>query len=112
MDGGAWWATVHGVAKSWTRQRLRSHTVILYSPGPASFPTSAWELQSCWNLNSYVQAALPAQTSLVSLGLVHSRPRDTSVDKADTIPALKEPTLCSSPRCVPPTCQAGYQAEK
>ena len=19
MDGGAWWATVHGVAKSWTR---------------------------------------------------------------------------------------------
>ena len=20
MDGGAWWATVHGVAKSWTRQ--------------------------------------------------------------------------------------------
>ena len=21
MDGGAWWATVHGVAKSWTRLR-------------------------------------------------------------------------------------------
>ena len=21
MDGGAWWAAVHGVAKSWTRQR-------------------------------------------------------------------------------------------
>ena len=20
MDGGAWWAAVHGVAKSWTRQ--------------------------------------------------------------------------------------------
>ena len=20
-DGGAWWATVHGVAKSWTRQK-------------------------------------------------------------------------------------------
>ena len=19
MDGGAWWATIHGVAKSWTR---------------------------------------------------------------------------------------------
>ena len=24
MDRGAWWATVHGVAKSWTR--LRTHT--------------------------------------------------------------------------------------
>ena len=21
MDGGAWWAAVHGVAKSWTQQR-------------------------------------------------------------------------------------------
>ena len=21
MDGGAWWATVHGVAKTWTRLR-------------------------------------------------------------------------------------------
>ena len=23
MDGGAWWATVHGVSKSWTRLRTR-----------------------------------------------------------------------------------------
>lgn len=27
------------------------------------------------------------------------------MNKADTIPALREPMLCSSPRCVPPTCQ-------
>ena len=27
MDRGAWWATVHGVAKSWTRlNRLSMHT--------------------------------------------------------------------------------------
>ena len=27
MDGGAWWATVHGVAKSWTRlSDFPSHT--------------------------------------------------------------------------------------
>ena len=25
MDRGAWWATVHGVAKSQTRQHLRVH---------------------------------------------------------------------------------------
>ena len=27
MDGGAWWATVHGVAKSWTR--LSNFTILL-----------------------------------------------------------------------------------
>ena len=36
---------------------------------------------------------LPAQTFLVLLGLIHSRPRDISVNKADTIHALKEPTF-------------------
>ena len=29
MDGGAWWAAVHGVAKSWTR--LRRLTRSLFS---------------------------------------------------------------------------------
>ena len=29
MDGGAWWATVHGVAKSWTR--LRDFTFTFHS---------------------------------------------------------------------------------
>ena len=27
MDGGAWWATVHGVAKSWRRLSNLSFTV-------------------------------------------------------------------------------------
>ena len=25
MDGGAWWAAVHGVAKNWTRLRFHFH---------------------------------------------------------------------------------------
>ena len=29
MDGGAWWATVHGVAKSWTRLRDLTFTFTL-----------------------------------------------------------------------------------
>ena len=28
MDGGAWWATVHGIAKSWTR--LSDFTLLFY----------------------------------------------------------------------------------
>ena len=34
MDGGAWWATVHGVAKSWTR--LSDFTFTLSECPPAS----------------------------------------------------------------------------
>ena len=30
MDGGAWWATVHGVAKSWTRLSNFTFTFKLY----------------------------------------------------------------------------------
>ena len=31
MDGGTWWATVHGVTKSWTRLSDFTHTLIIYS---------------------------------------------------------------------------------
>ena len=31
MDGGAWWATVHGVAKSWTR--LSDFTSLHFTSG-------------------------------------------------------------------------------
>ena len=30
MDGGAWWATVHGVAKSWRRLSERLHSVLIH----------------------------------------------------------------------------------
>ena len=26
MDKGAWWAVVHGIAKSWTRLSIHTHT--------------------------------------------------------------------------------------
>ena len=31
MDGGAWWATVHGVAKSWTRLSDFTFTLRFYA---------------------------------------------------------------------------------
>ena len=36
MDGGAWWATVHGVAKSWTRLSDFTFTFPGGSDGKAS----------------------------------------------------------------------------
>ena len=33
MDRGAWWATVHGIAKSWTRLKQLSMHSIYYIPG-------------------------------------------------------------------------------
>ena len=52
MDGGAWWATVHGVAKSWTRlkrqqqqqQRLRAHA--LQQEKPSQCESHALQLES------------------------------------------------------------------
>ena len=38
MDGGAWWATVHGVTKSWTR--LSNFTFFSLSPREKSFNLS------------------------------------------------------------------------
>ena len=45
MDGGTWWATVHGVAKSWTR--LSDFTHSLSHPLPRSFVTFG---QLTWSL--------------------------------------------------------------
>jgi len=28
MDGGAWWAAVHGIAKSWTRLSMQSSLLL------------------------------------------------------------------------------------
>ena len=37
-DGGGWRATVHGVAKSWTRQSTHAHTQAHSPKGPPFLP--------------------------------------------------------------------------
>ena len=37
MDGGAWWATVHGVAKSRTRLKRLSSSSYLFKEGVTQF---------------------------------------------------------------------------
>ena len=32
MDGGAWWASVHGVTKSWTRLSDITHSLTYFQP--------------------------------------------------------------------------------
>ena len=40
MDGGAWWATVHRVAKSWTQlKQFSTHTTIIYRTDKQQGPT-------------------------------------------------------------------------
>ena len=47
MDGGAWWATVHGVAKeSDTTERLHFHFVHLGFPGGSERKESAYNADS------------------------------------------------------------------
>ena len=47
-DRGAWWATVHGVAKSWTRlKQLRAHTGILENHSSFLVMWFLWELPCC-----------------------------------------------------------------
>ena len=43
MDGGAWWATVHGVAKSWTRLSDFTH-----SPGIPVVKTPCFQCSGVW----------------------------------------------------------------
>ena len=31
MDRGAWWATLHGVAKSWTQLSMHMHVLYSYN---------------------------------------------------------------------------------
>ena len=39
MDRGGWWATVHGVTKSWTRLSRHTHTFVLYNLCPLTYET-------------------------------------------------------------------------
>ena len=42
MDGGAWWATVHGITKS--RTRLSDFTAYLDFPGGSDGKASVWNV--------------------------------------------------------------------
>ena len=44
MDGGAWWATVHGVAQSWTRLSDFTSTNWRrkWQPTPVFLPGESW----------------------------------------------------------------------
>ena len=47
MDGGAWWAVVHGVVKSWTRLRDFSFTFHFHALDKEMAPhssTLAWKI--------------------------------------------------------------------
>ena len=47
MDGGAWWAAVHGVAKSWTRLSdftLTFHFHVLEKEMATHSSTLAWKI--------------------------------------------------------------------
>ena len=47
MDGGAWWATVHGVAQSWTRLsefRFTFHIHALEKEMATHFSILAWRI--------------------------------------------------------------------
>ena len=59
MDGGAWWATVHGVAKSWTRLSDFTHSLTPYkmphtlSMECFSLNKSTSYLSLCLSMNSF-----------------------------------------------------------
>ena len=56
MDGGAWWATVHGVAKS--RTRLSDFTFTLYTHTTCSLPLDgAVPRQHYWHMSPVVDSA-------------------------------------------------------
>ena len=58
MDRGAWWAAVHGVAKSWTRLRL-THTHNMYIP---------WRKKICYFLSKvHILPLESAHTSMYHL---------------------------------------------
>ena len=59
MEGGAWWATVHGVAKSWTR--LSDFTFFLRL---LMMPVCVKSLQSCLTLCDPMDCSSPGSLSM------------------------------------------------
>ena len=70
MDGGAWWAEVHGVAKSWTRlKRLSSSSILYWWVFLICFLKvfSTWEFVSLFNFGNLRALSLALFQHLSSL---------------------------------------------
>ena len=70
MDGGAWWAAVHGVAKSWTR--LSNFTHFQKTKIMASGPITSWEINGkqwkhCQTLCFWAPKSLKMVTAAMKL---------------------------------------------
>ena len=68
MDGGAWWATVHGVAKSWTR--LSNFTFTFHFPAlekemPTHSSMVAWRIPGTGAWWAAVYGVSQSQTRLM-----------------------------------------------
>ena len=69
MDRGGWWATVHGVTKSWTRLSRHTHTFVLYNLCPLTYETSViWRE---WELSVTTELAISLKHSVYSQGPDH-----------------------------------------
>ena len=70
MDGGAWWATVHGVAKG--RTRLSDLTSLLLLPKPFPFIREFVEKMEIWSSSSQVvcedSCSLPSEVAELLFG--------------------------------------------
>ena len=64
MDGGAWWAAVHGVAKSWTRLSTFTVTFHCYALEKAMATHSVFSPGESQGLGSLVGCHLWGRTEL------------------------------------------------
>ena len=73
VDGGAWWATVHGVAKSWTELSDLAHPwgqgFVSFIPelsGSTRAPVHREQLTSIWGMNEWILCLLRSAFSFLA----------------------------------------------
>ena len=98
MDGGAWWAAIHGVAQSWTRlKRLNSSSSPFYMWDQNSSCLPSWKLSataiiSC--LNVYNQKVWYLVVFLILLAF-HPQIRQKFLENKDYIFTMLLPQTCT-----------------